>query len=49
MKRYIASFQSNRGSCWDMVIYAHNLAEAKREAKGLESEYGECWSVRLDK
>lgn len=49
MKKYIASYTNGRRECWDVVIYAKNWKEARREGVRNEGGGGILYSVRLCK
>ena len=47
MKKYIASFTNAQNECWDLVINANTYAEARKEARKAQREYGKLYSVRM--
>lgn len=50
MKKYIASYTNGRRECWDLVIFAKNWKEARREAVRYGREQRDIlYSVRLCK
>lgn len=46
MEKYIASYLSPNGKCWDLVLYAKDWKGARKEARKHRSEYGVLYSVR---
>lgn len=48
-KNYIASFQNNKGECWDTTIKSNNYKEAMKEARRMQKEFGKLWSLRMEK
>ena len=49
LKKYIASYTNGRRDGIDVLIYAENIHQAKREALSQERELGLLYSVRLCK
>lgn len=48
-KKYIASYQNEKDECWDLIIFAHNIRDAKKEARSHQKTYGKLYRVKLMK